>query len=308
MGTWFAAETHRRGSLVIPAVATLVAVGMLCGLGVWQLAAQGREGSADRRARCAHRRNAVALPPSRDWSAMTPERDEFRRVRFTATFKAGEAQVYAGAGSALRADVSGPGVWVFGAASLPSGETIVVDRGFAADSEQNRIAPASGEAEFVGVLRFPETPGLVTPREDRSKGLWFVRDHLSMAQAKGWGAVAPFYVDLEQPVPPGGVPKPGPVAAHLRNEHLNYALTWFGLAHRLAGELSGLAGAAAPAAGGALNFAGAGGPSVPPKGTFLSLLRPLSPARRAAKVTAFRHDRDKLLLYFRCLQEPPRRL
>jgi cytochrome oxidase assembly protein ShyY1 len=217
-------------ALVIPAVATLVAVGMLCGLGAWQLQRKAEKEAliAVLDARIAA--TPVALPPSRDWSAMTPARDEFRRVRFTATFKPGEAQVYAGAGSALRADVSGPGVWVFGAASLPSGETIVVDRGFAANSEQSRIAPASGEAEFVGVLRFPETPGLVTPREDRSKGLWFARDHLSMAQAKNWGAVAPFYVDLEQPVPPGGVPKPGPVAVHLRNEHLNYALTWFGLA------------------------------------------------------------------------------
>jgi cytochrome oxidase assembly protein ShyY1 len=30
------------------------------------------------------------------------------------------------------------------------------------------------------------------------------------------------------------VPKPGPVAVQLRNEHLQYALTWFGLAAVLA--------------------------------------------------------------------------
>lgn len=214
--------------LVVPAAATLVVVGVLCGLGVWQL---NRKSEKEALIAALDARVAalpVALPPPGDWSALDAAKDEFRRVRFSATFKPGVARVYAGAGSALRADVSGPGVWVFGAASLPSGETVVVDRGFAADSERDRIAPASGTADFVGVLRFPEMPGLLTPKED--KGLWFVRDHPAMARANGWGAVAPFYVDLERPVPPGGVPKPGPVEVHLRNEHLNYALTWFGLA------------------------------------------------------------------------------
>lgn len=217
-------------ALVIPAVATLVALGLLCSLGIWQLNRKAEKEALIAALDARIAAPPVALPPPGDWRALTPANDEFRRVRFTATFKSGEAKVYAGAGSALRADVSGPGVWVFAAAALPSGETVVVDRGFAADSEQGRIAPAAGTAEFVGVLRFPEAPGLLTPEADRGKGLWFLRDHLSMAQAKGWGAVAPFYVDLEQPMPSGGVPKPGRVEVHLRNEHLNYALTWFGLA------------------------------------------------------------------------------
>jgi cytochrome oxidase assembly protein ShyY1 len=223
-------KTRQSKSLVIPAIATLVVVGILCWLGFWQL-----NRKAEKEALIAALDSRIAatpadLPPPREWSALAPATDEFRRVRFTATFKPGQAKVYAGAGSALRADVSGPGVWVFGAATLPSGETVVVDRGFAADSEQGRIAPASGQAEFVGVLRFAEVPGLFTPNEDRAKGLWFARNHLSMADANNWGTVAPFYVDLEQPTAAGGVPKPGPVEVHLRNEHLNYALTWFGLA------------------------------------------------------------------------------
>ena len=36
------------------------------------------------------------------------------------------------------------------------------------------------------------------------------------------------------PVPAGGLPKPGPLAIQLRNDHLGYALTWFGLAAALA--------------------------------------------------------------------------
>ena len=46
--------------------------------------------------------------------------------------------------------------------------------------------------------------------------------------------VAPFYIDQEAPVPAGGVPRPAPLKVNLRNEHLQYALIWFGLALVLA--------------------------------------------------------------------------
>jgi cytochrome oxidase assembly protein ShyY1 len=51
-----------------------------------------------------------------------------------------------------------------------------------------------------------------------------------MATANDWGAVAPFYIDQESPVPEGGVPRPAPLKLNLRNEHLQYAMIWYGLA------------------------------------------------------------------------------
>jgi cytochrome oxidase assembly protein ShyY1 len=42
--------------------------------------------------------------------------------------------------------------------------------------------------------------------------------------------VAPFYIEQEAPVPPGGLPHPAPLKPQLRNEHLQYAITWYGLA------------------------------------------------------------------------------
>jgi len=58
----------------------------------------------------------------------------------------------------------------------------------------------------------------------------FARDHLAIARSLGWGGVAPFYIDLEQPSPPSGIPKPGPLQVHLKDDHLQYAITWFALA------------------------------------------------------------------------------
>jgi cytochrome oxidase assembly protein ShyY1 len=51
-----------------------------------------------------------------------------------------------------------------------------------------------------------------------------------MAAAKNWGTIAPFYVDMEAPPAAGGLPKVGPLKASLPNNHLQYAVTWYGLA------------------------------------------------------------------------------
>jgi surfeit locus 1 family protein len=83
---------------------------------------------------------------------------------------------------------------------------------------------------LTGYLRFPESAGMLTPAQDRTKRLWFTRDHLAMAQALGWDKVAPFYIDLEAPVPVNGIPKPGPLEIHLKDDHMQYAITWFALA------------------------------------------------------------------------------
>jgi cytochrome oxidase assembly protein ShyY1 len=88
--------------------------------------------------------------------------------------------------------------------------------------------------ELIGYLRFPEAAGTLTPAENIAKRLWFTRDHLAIARALGWGEggkpVAPFYIDLESPVPESGIPKPGPLTVHLKDDHMQYVITWFGLA------------------------------------------------------------------------------
>ena len=220
---------------------TVVMVALFIGLGVWQL--QRRSAKHALIAALTDRVTAAPapLPPQSDWRNLTPERDEFRRVSFTATYaKLPDAMVYS-AGSAVREDVSGPGTWAFLPARLPTGETIVIDAGFVANTMQERSIQdrqvgklVTGEpATLTGYLRFPEAAGWLTAAESRDKRLWFTRDHLAMAKTLGWGEVAPFYIDLETPVPDNGITKPGPLSPHLRDEHMQYALTWFSLAAAL---------------------------------------------------------------------------
>jgi cytochrome oxidase assembly protein ShyY1 len=214
-------------------VFTLVMLVVLVGLGLWQLQRKAEkvaliEALTERLAAA-----PAALPAPSDWARLEPGRDEFRRVRFRARpLDLPQAKVFA-SGSALRGDVSGLGAFVFAPYRLASGANVVVDRGFLPDGQA--AAPAFAEAagaelELTGYLRFPESPGWFTPAADLGKRLWFARESTGMARQLGWGEVAPFYIDLETPAPRAGWPKPGPLEVHLRDQHLQYAITWFGLA------------------------------------------------------------------------------
>src|ERR1700686_2205585 len=203
-------------------VFTLAMVAVFVGLGVWQC--QRRVEKHALIAALTERLAAapVPLPSPAQWSALTPSHDEFRRVRFTATYASGpDAMVYS-SGSAVRDDISGPGTWAFLPARLSTGETVVVNAGFVQNTMQDREQQdravkrlITGQpVELTGSIRFPEHAGLLSPAANPAKRLWFTRDHLAMAQALGWGDVTPFYIDLEAPVPESGVPKPGPLDVH----------------------------------------------------------------------------------------------
>ena len=96
------------------------------------------------------------------------------------------------------------------------------------------IGLSAGAVDIIGVMRWPEPPGWFVTAHDAAADLWFVRDHRTMAASYDWVSVAPFYIDQEAPVPDGGVPRPAPLEVNLRNEHLQYAMIWYGLAAVLA--------------------------------------------------------------------------
>jgi surfeit locus 1 family protein len=215
-------------SLIGPAIVAACAFAFLVSLGVWQLQRkQWKEGLIETLAQRTTAR-PIELPAPSTWTGLMPDADEYRRVRLRGQFieNAKAAFLYT-AGSSLRDDVKAPGYFVFAPMRLPDGRIVAVNRGYAAQAEAQ---PVRGSVEIVGYLRFPESGSMFVSDHDASATTWFVRDPQAMARALGWGEVAPFYIDQESPVPAGGSPKPGPLTVKLRNDHLGYALTWFGLA------------------------------------------------------------------------------
>jgi surfeit locus 1 family protein len=218
--------------LLMPIISTSIAFAILVGLGVWQLQRKHwKDGLVDS---MTARFNAapVDLPAQEKWPGMTVENSEFLRVRIDADFlPARDAYAYI-AGSALRNDIKSPGYFVFRPAKLPDGRVVVVNRGYV-PLDHTEPSPA-GRVTLTGYLRWPEPASMFVSSSDSSGETWFVRDQRAMAAARGWGEVAPFYIDQEAPVPVGGLPRPAKLQVTLRNDHLGYALTWFGLAAVLA--------------------------------------------------------------------------
>ncbi len=235
----------------------LAGLAILIGLGAWQLERKAWKEALIVTLTQRSAAVAVALPAPDDWRFLNPANDEFRRVVFRAEFvNSGdphreEARVYT-SGSALRDDIKTPGYFAFASARLPNSRIVVVNRGYVPDQQPTaatrQLGPIDGMVTLIGVMRWPETPSWFVGAYNASQNLWFARDHQAMAAQNGWGAVAPFYIELEAPAPPGGFPKPGRLKINLTNNHLQYALTWFGLAIVLAAVFSAWVWSRRPAA------------------------------------------------------------
>jgi surfeit locus 1 family protein len=227
--------------LLIPAI---LAFAVLIALGIWQI-----ERKAWKEALIASLTERLAAPPvalpaANAWPQLDRAGGEYRRIKFRAQFdNSREALVFA-APSAFRPDVAdaGPGFWVMTPARLADGGIVIVNRGFVPDGRQDPKSRADGELsgpiDITGAMRWPNDRHWFTPGDDPAHNLWFTADPASIAAAKGIGLasdVAPFYVEQEAPVPPGGLPQPGELVVNLPDNHLQYALTWFGLAAVLVG-------------------------------------------------------------------------
>jgi surfeit locus 1 family protein len=240
-----ARSSDGKKSLIAPSLAAAMVFAILIGLGLWQIErlAWKERLIANMQARLAA--PPAALPDAADWPKLSPEKDEFRRVTLRAEFpesgnsnsSARRAYLYAGA-PALRPDIKTPGYFVFAPARLADGRIVVVNIGWVPLDRRDatwQTTWQTGPREIIGFLRWPERSSPFVADHDAAGEIWFRRDPAGMAAMLQWGEVAPFHLDMEGPVPSGGLPKPGLLAATLPNNHLGYALTWFGLAGTLAG-------------------------------------------------------------------------
>jgi surfeit locus 1 family protein len=218
----------------MPGLATLVGVAILLGLGFWQIE---RLGAKQRlMARVEARLNAapVPLPPERDWAGLNPKTSEYMKVRVTGRFLHDKEAL-------VNTFVSGPtpgstvvGFLVLTPLQLADGSIVIVNRGFVPtelrDPKTRAQGEVQGEVGVTGLLRAAEKPGYFVPANDPARNTWFSRQPAEIARAYGLQRVAPFLIDADATPVPGGWPKGGNTIVAFRNDHLQYALTWFSLA------------------------------------------------------------------------------
>jgi surfeit locus 1 family protein len=118
----------------------------------------------------------------------------------------------------------GPGYRII--APFKSGErTLLIDRGFVstiAKSTPRQI----GEMEITGNLHWPDEIDGYTPAPDMGENIWFARDVPALANELG---TEPVLLIARSQTDPDITPLPV-VTAGIPNDHLQYAVTWFGLA------------------------------------------------------------------------------
>jgi surfeit locus 1 family protein len=225
---------RRWRGVLAAAVFSLIGIAVLIALGLWQL--ERKTWKEQLIAKLTERIAASPRPmPAREsWERLSQEDLEFRRVAFPAEFLHEHEALVHSSSSAFRPDASGPGYWVFTPARLAGGSLVIVNRGFVPEGRRDANSRGEGQVkgsvEIVGAMRWPEPRGQFTPADNPDGNVWYLRDHLAIAEAKRLEAVAPFYVEQEAPPAPGGLPRVGKLSVSLANNHFQYALTWFGLA------------------------------------------------------------------------------
>lgn len=117
--------------------------------------------------------------------------------------------------------------------------SILVDRGFVSDAVSDRPLIEVGAVNPVlieGVLRKPDPRTAVAPPDEPEAGRWYSRDVGAMASALGAPDPAPYFLMAETSSNPNwSALRPVALPVGLSNRHLEYALTWFGLAAALVG-------------------------------------------------------------------------
>jgi len=226
-----------RGGLWVLAIAAAILFAILVALGIWQL-----ERRAWKEALIARVEAGLAAAPSPApgpavWPTLDLTGMEYQPVQVTGVFDhANEVHVVH-----TLADPKGPfggiGYQVFTPLRTSEGWWVYVNRGFVPRERKDPTARGegqiAGEVVVTGLLRAPHRRSWFTPGDDIEDNAWFSRDPVPFAAASGLpaDAVAPYYIDaMADPEMPGGLPQGGETIVSFPNNHLQYALTWFGLA------------------------------------------------------------------------------
>lgn len=93
-----------------------------------------------------------------------------------------------------------------------------------------------GVVQVNGISRYrlDDLPGWFTPDNDPAAGHWYHYDLSAMEKALNV-SLAPLVVEADTAPNPGGLPVGGGASTKLVNNHLQYAVTWYGLAITLIG-------------------------------------------------------------------------
>lgn len=130
------------------------------------------------------------------------------------------------------------GYFVYTPLFLSNARVVLVNRGFIPYDMKEQVkrldGQIAGEVEISGLARQPINgkPSALVPDNDLTKNIYFWKDIGAMADNAGIARrnLVPFFIDVNKAPNPGGFPIGGVTLVDLPNNHLQYAITWYGLA------------------------------------------------------------------------------
>jgi surfeit locus 1 family protein len=220
------AKARRFAPGLWPTAVTLLGVAVLLGLGTWQLdrLAWKRDLIALREAQLAA--PAAPLPAAAaDWRSW-----DFRLASVQGEFRHDLEQLFGVAAIDGRL-----GHHVLTPLVRQGGAAVLVDRGWApadrAHPAARRAGQMGGPLQVSGIARYrgDDRPGWFSPDNRPEQGLWYWYDLAALEAALGL-ELLPVVIEADASPNPGGLPIGGQTRTELPNSHLQYAITWYGLA------------------------------------------------------------------------------
>ncbi len=201
-----------------------IALPVLIGLGNWQL--QRLDWKLGIQQAMEERLTAPAIDIT--GVALAPE-DAYRRYRVTGEFLLDVEFHWL-----TVSDRYGISYEVFSPFLLNDGRFVIINRGLvplALKDPQTRPQAAGEDREtsFDAIARVSEVPGPLDAENDIAANIWFTRDIAAMIGQAGEGSYIPLYLERDEVMEADEWPKPDIAGVRLVNNHLDYALTWFGL-------------------------------------------------------------------------------
>ncbi len=205
-------------------LSTLIAVAILIGLGVWQIhRLHWKEQILAQIAAAEH------APATKLLAGDTP--DLFTKVVAHGILRAGRVALY---GAEVRDDRMG--AQQVEVLDRVGARPLLVVLGWV-PTDRGRPQAVTGPIDVTGYIRLPSTPGMLSAADDVEGLRFYTLNPSTIGRALGAPDAAPFMlVALKNPLGkpmPAIAPQPADAMPQPVNNHLQYALTWFGLAGAL---------------------------------------------------------------------------
>lgn len=207
----------------------LMALAALLSLGSWQMQRRVWKHDLIAQVQANIKADPIDAPTPASWAMQDGPALAYRHVRAHGQFIGGHT-IWVEASTSL-----GAGYWLLQPLRTTEGFTILINRGFVPKDKRDETSAAQPTmtTNLTGLLRISEPHGMPLRPNRPAENRWFSRDVDAIARQEKLPDAAPYFIDADANTG-AGWPHGGMTVVNFPDNHLVYALTWFGLAALLA--------------------------------------------------------------------------